>query len=111
MARTVTLSSAGTATIVLDPNMRTTSVLISASIASTTAATATIEMSLDDPTTTPAPTLTWAPLSSAVLGSSVTGIAAATYTVLSPVGAVRINSTVGGSSNVWTLKALQSVTA
>lgn len=110
MARTVTLSSVGTAAIILDPNMRTTSVILSASVASSLT-TALIELTLDDPTTTPAPTITWAPLSSALLGSSV-AVAAATYTVLSPIGGVRINSTtVTASSATWTLKALQSVTA
>lgn len=110
MARTVTLSSVGTASIILDPVPRTTSVQISASVASSLT-TCVVEVSLDDPTTTPAPTMAWSALSTAILGSSVV-VAAAFYTVLSPIGAVRINSsTVTASSATWTLKTLQSVTA
>ena len=107
MAQTVTLSSVGTATIVLDPVPRTTSVQISASAVSSLS-TCLVEVSLDDPSTTPAPTMAWSALSSAMLGSSVI-VAAAFYTVLAPVGAVRINSTTAGVT--WTLKTLQSVTA
>lgn len=110
MAQTVTLSSVGTAAIYLNPVSKSTTVLVSASVASSLT-TAILEMTLDDPTTTPAPTIAWAPLSSAIIGSSVV-VAATTYTVLSPIGGVRINSTtVTASSATWTLKALQSVTA
>lgn len=111
MAQSVTLSSVGTASMVLNPVSKSTTVLISASVASSLT-TCVVEMSLDDPTipggsTTP----TWAVLSSAILGTSAV-VAAATYTVLSPVGMVRINSTtVTASSATWTLRALQSVTA
>ena len=112
MARTVTLSSAGTATIILDPVAKSTTVIASASIASSLISPILVEMTLDDPTTTPAPTLAWAPLSSSILGSSLSAVPAVTYTVLSPIGGVRLNSTgQAGSSAVWTLKALQSVTA
>ena len=108
--QTVTLSSVGTATIVLDPVPRTTSVQISASVASSLT-TCIVEVSLDDPSAVPAPTMAWSALSSAILGSSVI-VSAAFYTVLSPVGAVWINSTtVTASSATWTLKTLQSVTA
>lgn len=107
MAQTVTLSSVGTATIILDPVPRTTSVQISASAVSSLS-TALIEVTLDTPGTTPAPTLAWTALSSAMLGSSVV-VAGGFYTVLSPIGGVRINSTTAGVT--WTLKALQSVTA
>lgn len=110
MAQTVTLSSVGTATMVLNPVAKSTTVLFSASIASSLT-TAIVEMSLDDPTIPGGPSATWAALSSAILGSSV-AVAAATYTVSSPVGMLRINSTtVTASSATWTLKALQSVTA
>ena len=110
MAATVTLSSVGTAAIYLNPVSKSTTVLISASVASSLTH-AVVEMTLDDPTTVPAPTVTWAPISSAIIGSSVV-VAAPTYTILSPIGGVRINSsTVTASSATWTLKALQSVTA
>lgn len=109
MARTVTLSSAGTATIILDPVPRTTSVQVSASLASTST-TVLVEVTLDDPSAPNAPTPAWTTLSSAIIGSSVV-VAGAFYTVLSPIGGVRLNSTgVVGSSAAWTLKALQSVT-
>lgn len=110
MARTVTLSSAGTATIILDPVSKTTSVALTMTSGSSIS-TITVEASLDDPSTTPAPTMTWFTISSAAaMGSSTnTGLI---YTVLSPIGAVRLNSTGhAGSSAVFTLKALQSVTA
>lgn len=109
MAQTVTLSSVGTATIILDPIPRTTSVQISASVASSLT-TCLVEVTLDTPGTTPAPTIAWTALSTAILGSSVV-VAGAFYTVLAPIGGVRINSsTVTASSATWTLKTLQSVT-
>lgn len=110
MAQAVTLSSVGTASMVLNPVSKSTTVLISASVASSLT-TCVVEMSLDDPTIPGGPTATWAVLSSAILGTSAV-VAAATYTILSPVGMVRINSTtVTASSATWTLKALQSVQA
>lgn len=110
MAQTVTLSSVGTATIILDPVPRTTSVQLSASVASSLTS-AIIEVTLDDPTQTPAPTLAWTLLSSSpIVGSSVV-VATAFYTVMSPIGGVRINSTtVTASSATWTLKTLQAIT-
>lgn len=110
MAQTVTLSSVGTATIIVDPVPRTTSVQISASVASSLT-TGIVEVTLDTPGTTPSVTPTWTALSSAIIGSSVV-VAGAFYTVLAPIGGVRINSTtVTASSATWTLKVLQSVTA
>lgn len=112
MAQTVTLSSVGTATIVLNPVAKSTTVLLSASVGSSLS-TIQVDLSLDDPSTTPAPTMTWAVLSSAAsMGSSlITGVGLV-YTVLSPIGAVRLNSTANaGSSAVFTLKTLQSITA
>jgi hypothetical protein len=113
MAQTVTLSSAGTATIILNPLAKSTTVMLSASIASSNTA-AQIEMSLDDPTIPGGPTATWALMSSAsgMVGSSATSALAVVYTILSPIAAVRINSSAtAASSNTWTLKALQSITA
>lgn len=112
MAQTVTLSSVGTATIILNPVAKSTTVALSASVASSLTV-AQIDMTLDDPTTTPAPTIQWVLLSSAaaMVGSSVT-VLQAVYTVLSPIGGVRINSTtVTASSATFTMKVLQSVTA
>lgn len=107
MAQAITLSSVGTATIVLNPVARSTTVMLSAGTAGSTGA-VTIEMSLDDPTIPGGPTTTWGTLSSgaAMLSSNVTNLV---YTVLSPIGMVRINST--ANNNTWTLKALQSVSA
>ena len=107
MAQSVTLSSVGTAQIVLNPIAKSTTVMLSAGTAGSTGA-VTLEMSLDDPTIPGGPTTTWAVLSSgsAMLSSNVTSLV---YTVLSPIGMVRINST--ANNNTWTLKALQSVTA
>jgi hypothetical protein len=108
MAKTVSLSSAGTATIILDPVRSTTSVQVTLSSASSGAFQ--VEVSLDDPSLVGGPTATWSPLSSGLgmVSSNVVGNGLL-YTVLSPLGGVRINS----SSNVGTitLKAHQSVTA
>lgn len=109
MAQVVTLSSAGTATMILNPVARTTSVLLSQSVASSSS-TVSIEVTLDDPTSTPAPTLAWALLSSGAQMSSSVAALSLLYTVTAPIGGVRLNaSSVVASSVVYTLKALQSV--
>lgn len=109
MAQSVTLSSVGTATIVLNPVSKSTTVICSVSVQSSLSVVQ-VEMSLDDPTILSGPTATWALLSSATAMSSFSGGLA--YTVLSPIAQVRLNSsTVTASSAIWTLKALQSVTA
>jgi len=109
MAQSVTLSSVGTATIFLNPVAKSTTVLLSASVQSSLS-TIQIEVSLDDPTILNGPSATWALLSSATAMSSFSG--GFIYTVLGPIGGVRLNSsTVTASSAVFTLKALQSVTA
>lgn len=107
MALSTTLSSVGTAAITLNPIAKSTTVMLSGLTAASTG-TVQIEMSLDDPTIFGGPALTWALLSSgtAMLSSNVTTLV---YTVLSPIGAVRINSS--ANNNTWTLKALQSITA
>lgn len=109
MAQSVTLSSVGTATMVLNPVAKSTTVMISASVSSSLS-TVQVEMSLDDPSIPGGPTATWGLLSSATAMSSFSG--AYVYTVLSPIAQVRLNSTtVTASSVVYTLKALQSVSA
>ena len=113
MAQSVTLSSAGTAGIVLDPTKKATTVILTASIASSNTA-AQIEMSVDDPSIPGGPATTWTLLSSAsgMIGSSAASAVSVVYTILSPLAQVRINSSAtAASSNVWTLKALQSITA
>lgn len=108
MAQVTSLSTTGTAAIILNPVPRTTSVVLTVTSGSS-GGVITVEATLDDPSTTPAPTLTWAPISSgsAMLSSNVTGYL---YTVLSPIGGVRLNSTAIGNAT-FTLKTLQSVTA
>ncbi len=113
MAQTVTLSTTGTATMVVNPVAKATTVILSASINSSVSVVQ-IEMSLDDPTIVNGPSAVWALLSSATAMSSFSGSSgsALTYTVLSPIAQLRLNSTsMAGSSTVYTLKALQSVTA
>lgn len=107
MAQTVTLSSVGTATIALNPVAKTTTVMLITGTAASTGA-VTVEMTLDDLNQTSGPTVAWGTMSSgaAMLSSNVTNLV---YTVLSPIGGVRVNST--ANNNTWTLKALQSVTA
>ncbi len=113
MAQSITLSSAGTATLVLNPVSKSTTVVLTGTVNSTTT-TVQVEMSVDDPTIPGGPTATWALLSSAtaMIGSSTTSALSLVYTVLSPMGMVRLNSTTAaGSSVVFTLKALQAVVA
>ena len=111
MAQSVTLSSVGTATMVLNPLAKSTTVLLSQATTGSSVSLVSIEMSLDDPTISGGPTATWAVLSSGANMSSSTDLALV-YTVLSPVGMVRLkSSTLVASSGSWTLKALQSVTA
>jgi hypothetical protein len=110
MALTVTLSSVGTATMYLNPVAKATTVQLTAS--SSQVATVQLDMTLDDPSTTPAPTIAWSLLSSAaaiVSSNSLPGVGLV-YTILSPIGGVRINSSTNASPVVFTLKALQSVT-
>ncbi len=109
MAKSITLSSVGTAAIILDPTAKATTVQLSAS--SSGVSTVQVEMTLDDPTLVGGPTLTWTLLSSASAITSSNNVfgAGLVWTVLSPLGGVRINSSV--NATVFTLKALQSVTA
>lgn len=110
MAQSVTLSSAGTATIMLNPVAKSTTVMLTQTLGSSQAVVQ-LDLTLDDPTAPGGPTLTWALLSSAAaMGSSLTG-AGLVYTMLSPIGGVRINSSTLAGGAVFTLKALQSVTA
>lgn len=117
MAQSVTLSSAGTATMIVNPLAKSTTVLLSATNGSSFA-TVMIEMSLDDPTApgVTSANMTWALLSSAaamtssLINSSVSS-PGLIYTVLSPINALRINSTLLSSLATFTLKALQSITA
>jgi len=105
--RTTTLSSAGVSTgMILDPVRRTTTVQMTATAASS--ATIFIQYTLDDPGTTPAPTVVWANLSSAI-ASSAAGDTGVMYSVMSPLGGLRISSSTY-TSGTQTLKALQAVT-
>jgi hypothetical protein len=115
MAAQVTLlSSTGTSpAIVLNPVAKATTIQLTVSGSSGSGA-FDIQMTLDDPTTTPAPTLTWAIISSAAGIGSGTGIfdvGGLVYTVVTPIGGVRLHSTTAPAGVTATLKALQSVTA
>ena len=112
MALSATLSSsAGTSVIVLNPAAKSTTVMLSMGTVGSTGAVQ-VDFSLDDPTIPGGPASTWALLSSAaaMLSSNITA-AGLVWTVLSPIGQVRINSTANNTSNTFTLKALQSITA
>jgi len=107
MAQVVTLSSAGTATIILNSLMRATSVIVTFPSSGTVS----VEASLDDPTIFGGPATTWALLSSAaqIISSNTTiGLA---YTVSSPLGGVRLNCSSNSGGGTFTLKALQAITA
>jgi len=109
-----TLSSAGTsAAVVLNPVAKATTLQLTVS-SSAGAGVMDIQMTLDDPSTTPAQTLTWSIISSAAAIATGTGIAdvgGLTYTVVTPIGGVRLHSTANATPVTATLKALQSVTA
>lgn len=109
MAQVTTLSSLGTSdAILLNPVSKSTTVQITVASASS-GSNIYVQYTLDDPSTTPAPTVTWAPISSAMVSSNVDGVGVM-YTVLSPLGGLRLSSTTTVTGTV-TLKALQSVTA
>jgi len=115
MAQVTQLSSTGASTpIVLNPVAKSTTVILTATSGSSVSVVQ-LEVSLDDPTAPGGTAATWALLSSAAaMGSStfITAAGALMYTVLSPIGMVRITSSnVVASSAAFTLKALQSVTA
>lgn len=107
MAQSTTISSAGTSTaILLDPKLKTTTIQVTAASGSSVASVF-VQFTLDDPTTTPAPTVSWANLSSAIATSTGVDLGVI-YTVLSPLGGLRLSSS--GLGNTVTLKSLQSVT-
>jgi hypothetical protein len=108
MAQSVTLSTIGTATIVLNPVARSTTIMLTVPSSGNTS----VEVSLDDPSIPGGPTASWALLSSgAAMYSSNVGTAGLLYTVLTPIAAVRLNSTANVAAGTFTLKALQSVSA
>jgi hypothetical protein len=113
-AQVTTLSSLGTsAAIVLNPVSKATTLQLTVS-SSAGAGVMDIQMTLDDPSTTPAPTITWSIISSAAAIATGTGIAdvgGLVYTVVTPIGGVRLHSTANATPVTGTLKALQSVTA
>lgn len=109
MAQSVTLSSVGTATMVLNPVARTTSLLYTTTASSGVGQ---VEISLDDPSIPGGPASTWALASSATaMPSTTVGTAGLVYTILTPIAQARINSTAIISGGTHVLKALQSVTA
>ena len=109
MAQVTTLSSVGTSTpIILNPTAKTTTVMLT--VTATSSANLYIQGTLDDPSTTPAPTITWAAISSNISSSAAEGAVGVMYTIVSPLGGVRLNST-AVTTTTLTLKALQSVTA
>jgi len=112
MAQSTTLSSAGNSVpIILDPKLNTTTLqyTVSTGIASSISGNAFIQFTLDDPTITPPPTISWANLSSAITSSAADGGIGIIYTVLSPLGGVRVTASTSVTGTI-TLKSLQSVT-
>lgn len=118
MAQSISITASSVATtavtpgaLVLDPTKRSTTVMLTTVIGSSNA-TVQVEYSLDDPTIPGGPATTWALLSSAtaIPSSQSNGLS---WTVLSPIAQVRVNSTSGSSGTVpvFTLKALQAITA
>lgn len=117
MAQSITLTATSSLVVttpsamVLDPTKRSTTAVLT-SVFGSTGSTVQVEFSLDDPSIPGGPASTWALLSSAgaMASSQVNGLS---WTVLSPIAQLRINSTSLSSApyTVFTLKALQSVTA
>lgn len=109
MAQSTTLSSLGTSTpIILNPVFKTTTVQVT--VVSASSGNFLVQYTLDDPTTTPAPTVTWANLSSAIISSNADAAGGVLYTVLSPLGGLRLSSTATVTGGAITLKSLQAVT-
>lgn len=108
MTQFISLSSVGTATLALNPVAKSTTIQLvvpSSGVAS-------LEVTLDDLNQPGAPTPSWTLLSSAAsMASSTVGTAGLLYTVLSPIGGVRINSSTNGAGGTFTIHALQSVSA
>src|SRR5882724_2049703 len=109
MAQVVTLSSVGTAAMILNPVAKSTTVILSGAVAASSGGVQ-IELTLDDPTIVGGPSITWGLLSSAAGMNSYALLNGLVYTVLSPIGGVRINSS-ALTATTWTLKALQSISA
>ena len=112
MAQSVTLSSAGTAVMVLNPVSKTTTALLAVTNGSSNA-TVQIDVSVDDPTVPGfggVGNMQWALFSSAatMLSSQLTG--GVVYTALTPIGALRINSTLLSSQASFPMRVLQSST-
>lgn len=111
MAQVTTLSSVGVSQpIMLNPTASTTVMQLTATSGSSST-NMFIQFTLDDPTISKGPAVTWANLSSAIATSSGVDLnGGVIYTVLSPLGGLRISSSTIGAGT-FTLKALQSVTA
>ena len=91
MALATTLSSVGTSTpIILNPVYKTTTIQVTATSASSTVGTF-VQFTLDDPTIFGGPSVTWANLSSAIAVSTGTDLGGLVYTVLSPLGGLRLS--------------------
>jgi len=109
-AQVTTLSSLGVSTpIMLNPVYKTTTIQVTVASAAT-GTSSFVQFTLDDPTTTPAPTISWANLSSTIVSSVADTGGGLIYTVLSPLGGLRLSSTATVTGAI-TLKALQAVTA
>lgn len=109
MAKVTTLSSLGTSTpIILDPVPKSTTIQLTVASGSS-GSNIFAQYTLDDPSA-PGTTVTWAALSSAIVSSNADPAGGVTYTMLSPIGGLRISSTTTVTGTV-TLKALQAVTA
>jgi hypothetical protein len=110
-AQSVTLSSAGTSpsVIILNPVLKATTTQLTVTTGSS--ATNFIQYTLDDPTQPGATTPIWANLSSAIASSAIdpAGGAGIMYSVLTPIGGLRISSSTYTSGTI-TLKALQAIT-
>lgn len=118
MAQSVTILTSTTppspGVIVLNPVAKSTTVtLTSTTAAGSSNATVQIEMSLDDPSALGFTSATWTMLSSGTAMTASAAVSGLTYTVLSPIAQVRVNSTAGSTTTSYSFKltALQSVTA
>jgi len=109
---TTLATSSFSGAIILNPVFKTTTIQVTAS-SGAVGSQGFVQFTLDDPTVTPSPTVSWANLSSALNSTTMDTGGGVIYTVLSPLGGLRLSlagSTVAVSGTI-TLKALQSVTA
>lgn len=109
MAQSTTLSSLGTSSTPLTLNIVPKATTIQITVAAGASGSNIFAQYTLDDTVPVGGVQTWANLSSAIISSNADGGVGATYTMLSPIGGLRLSSTTAVTGTI-TLKSLQTVT-